>query len=46
MEIDDIKTIWTQHEKVLVENTKMNKELLQMIESVWPVLAFAAVVTQ
>ncbi len=31
MEIDDIKTIWTQHEKVLVENTKMNKELLKKL---------------
>ena len=31
MEIDEIKTIWTQHEKVLVENTKMNKELLKKL---------------
>jgi hypothetical protein len=31
MEIDDIKTIWTQHEKMLVENTKMNKELLKKL---------------
>ena len=31
MEIDEIKTIWTQHEKMLVENTKMNKELLKKL---------------
>lgn len=31
MEIDDIKTIWTQHEKMLVENTKMNKDLLKKL---------------
>jgi len=28
MELDELKTIWTQHEKKLVENTALNKQLL------------------
>jgi len=31
MELDELKTIWTQHEKVLVENTVLNKELLRKL---------------
>ena len=29
MELEELKTLWTQHEKVLVENTVLNKQLLK-----------------
>lgn len=31
MEMDELKRIWTQHEKMLVESTKVNKELLKKV---------------
>jgi hypothetical protein len=31
MELDEIKAIWTQHEKILVDNTRINKELLKKL---------------
>ena len=31
MELDELKTIWTQHEKILVENTILNKEILKKL---------------
>jgi len=31
MELDELKTIWAQHEKILVENTALNKELLKKL---------------
>ena len=31
MELDELKTIWNQHEKMLVENTVLNKELLKKL---------------
>ena len=31
MELDELKAIWTQHEKILVENTVLNKELLRKL---------------
>ena len=34
MELEEIKTIWSQHEKMLVENTVLNKQLLKKILTV------------
>ena len=31
MELDEIRTIWIQHEKLLVENTVLNKELIRKL---------------
>jgi hypothetical protein len=31
MELEDLKTIWSQHEKMLVENTVLNRELLMKV---------------
>ena len=31
MELDEIKTIWNQHERLLVENTTLNKKLLKKV---------------
>jgi hypothetical protein len=31
MELEDLKNIWSQHEKMLVENTTLNKELLKKV---------------
>lgn len=31
MELDEFKAIWNQHERLLVENTSLNKELLKKI---------------
>ena len=31
MELDELKSIWIQHEKMLVENTVLNKELLKKL---------------
>ncbi|MFO7668181.1 MAG: hypothetical protein R6W31_00850 [Bacteroidales bacterium] len=34
MELEDLKTIWSQHEKMLFENTVLNKQLLKKILTV------------
>jgi hypothetical protein len=34
MELDELKNLWVQHEKVLVENTWVNKELLRKMLTV------------
>lgn len=34
MELEELKTIWSQHEKMLVENTVLNKQLLKKILTV------------
>ena len=34
MELEELKTIWTQHEKMLVENTVLNKRLLKKVLAV------------
>lgn len=31
MELDEFKTMWAQHEKILVEQTSLNKELLRKL---------------
>lgn len=31
MELDELKSIWTQHEKILVEHTVFNRELLKKL---------------
>lgn len=34
MELEELKTIWSQHEKMLVENTVLNKQLLKKLLTV------------
>jgi hypothetical protein len=31
MELDEMKTVWTQHEKMLVAHTRLNKELIKKL---------------
>ena len=31
MELDDLKTLWTRHEQALVEQTRLNKELIMKL---------------